>query len=118
MSTYSITKYESTGVLYAAPTSNTTVRFKNTSTAKQINGVSTKNLLTEIIYNDNNAVKIADVNGTDAVSVRIRVSGSPESSVRISQILLSLASQITTWNSENVFKGFMPTTAPAIPDPE
>lgn len=114
--TFKIQKIETNGVTYANPENATTVRFRNTSTAKTLNGVSTKNQLTELIVNDDNPVSIAGVSGTDAVSVRLRVSASPASQARVKQILLALASQIDEWTAEDVFLGFNPVTAPVIPN--
>jgi len=117
MATLQVYRQEPTGIIYANPADpDLTVRFRNTSTNKTLNGVSVKNNLTEIIYNDDNLVEVAtDVYANDAISVRLRVSGSPLSSSRIAEILLSLAAQIGTWNTQNVFAGFNPTSAPVIP---
>lgn len=114
--TFKIQKIESNGVVYANPANATTVRFRNTSTAKTLNGAATKNQLTELIYNDDNPVVVAGVNSSDAVSVRLRVSASPASQGRVKQILLAMAAQISVWEDEDVFLGFNPGTAPVVPD--
>jgi hypothetical protein len=114
--TYKIQKIEPNGVVYADPATATSVRFRNTSTSKTLNGAVTKNQLTELIYNDDNAVVVGGINSVDAVSVRLRVSASPASQARVKQILLAMAAQITTWEDEDVFMGFNPVTAPVIPN--
>lgn len=114
--TYQIQKIDTNGVTYASPTNATTVRFRNTSSPKILNGASSKNQLTEVIYNDENPVKIGDINGIDAVSIRLRVSASPASQARVKQILLAMADQLDNWADEYVFLGFNPVTVPVIPD--
>jgi len=104
------------GVLYADPGDpGFTVRFRNSSAKKTLNGVSVNNYVGEIIYNDDVAVTVGGVAATDAVSVRIRVSGTNEASTRKSAILTTLAAQLMTWDGQSAFKGFNPTTAPTIP---
>jgi len=110
-----LVRTEPTGVLYALPTKpDMTIRFRNTKSAKTLNGVNTQNYLTEIIYNDNNPVTISGVAANDAVSIRLRVSGAFESHARLAQILSNLSAQVNTWVGQNVLKGFQPTSAPTI----
>lgn len=117
MATLQLLRAENTGVVYADPAKpDMTVRFRNTTSQKTLNGVTVQNRLTEIIYNDNNPVVPAEgVNAQEAISVRIRVSGSSLSAARITEIIGSMAAQIETWDSQNIFVGFNPTTAPVIP---
>jgi len=104
------------GVLYSDPADpDYTIRFRNTVAKKTLNGVSVNNYVGEIIFNDDVAVTVGGIAATDAVSIRIRVSGSNESSTRKSAILTTLAAQLMTWDGQSVFKGFNPTTAPTIP---
>jgi len=114
--TLSLLRRENTGVIYADPAKpDMTVRFRNTSTNKVLNGVSVKNYLTEIIYNDNNPIEVADgVSASDAISIRFRVSGANLSAARITQIINSFAVQVQAWDTQNAFKGFDPTSAPVI----
>jgi len=116
MSTLTLLRQEPTGVVYADTAKpDFTVRFRNTQAQKTLNGVNTKNYLTEIIYNDGNAVTIGGVAATDAISVRLRVSGTVESAARLTVLLHSLADQIQTWDSQKVMQGFPPTSAPVCP---
>jgi hypothetical protein len=117
MATLQILRQENNGIVYADPAKpDMTVRFRNTVAAKTLNGVSVKNYRTEIIYNDNNVVTVGDdVSALDAVSVRLSVSGALESAARVTEILHALADQIQTWDGQNVFKGFNPSSAPVIP---
>lgn len=117
MATLQLLRQENTGVVYSDPAKpDLTVRFRNTSVMKSLNGVSVRNQLAEIIYNDQNEVTVATgVTAKDAVSVRLRVSGCTLSAARLTVLLHALAEQIDTWNSQNVFAGFNPTTAPVIP---
>ena len=115
MATLKVLRQEQTGVVYADPSDpNLTVRFRNTTSNKTLNGVQTKNYLTEIIVNDDNSVTVGGVAAQDALSVRVRVSGTNESQTRIGAILTALGNQLATWHGEKVFVGFNPTTAPVI----
>lgn len=116
MATLQVLRQENSGVIYADPAKpDLTVRFRNTSSNKTLNNVNVKNYLTEIIVNDGNPVTVSGVSATDAVSVRLRVSGAVESAARIAVLLHALAEQVDTWQSEAVFSGFNPSTAPVIP---
>lgn len=113
--TLSVKSQDNAGVTYADPAKpDTTVRFRFSSTVKQLNGVATPNYATEIIVNDNNPVTIGDVSAQDALSIRCRVSGTLMSKERLRQLLTSAAAQLGTWETENVMQGFRPTTAPVI----
>jgi len=115
--TLSVKSQDNSGVTYADPAKpDMTVRFRFSSTVKQLNGVAVPNYATEIIGNDNNAITIGDVSAQDALSVRVRVSGTLLSKGRLRDILTSIAAQMATWDTENVMQGFRPTTAPAIND--
>jgi len=116
--TLSLQKQDATGQTYANPAKpDFTVRFKNSSARKTLNGVSVNNLMCEIVYNDNNSVTVGGVAASDAISARLRVSGVLESKTRLNQFLTGLAAQIAAWQTQNVFQGFNPTTAPAITEP-
>lgn len=113
--TLSVKSQDSAGVTYADPAKpDTTVRFRFSSTVKQLNGVATPNYATEIIINDNNSVTVGSVSAQDALSIRVRVSGTLMSKTRLRQLLVSAAAQLGTWETENVMQGFRPATAPVI----
>lgn len=116
--TLSVKSQDNSGVTYADPAKpDTTIRFRSSSVGKVLNGQSVPNLSTEIIVNDNNSVTIGGVAAQDALSVRVRVSGTLESKTRLRNILTSLAAQLGTWETENVMQGFRPSTAPVITTP-
>lgn len=113
--TLSVKSQDNAGVTYADPAKpDTTVRFRFTNTIKQLNGVSVPNYATELIVNDNNEVTIGTVTAQDALSIRVRVSGTIMSKARLRELLTSLAAQVGTWETENVMQGFRPSTAPII----
>lgn len=117
--TLSVKSQDNAGITYADPAKpDMTIRFRFTNTIKQLNGVSVPNYLTEVIANDNNAVTIGGVSAQDALSVRVRVSGTLTSKARLRQIIRSLAAQLATWETENAMQGFRPATAPVIVDPD
>lgn len=116
MSTLKLLSTDATGVTYADPSDrNCTVRFKSNSASKSLNGVPVANYGTEIIINDGVDVSVGGVAAVDALSVRIRASGTAESGPRLRVILLALAAQLGQWETEGVFVGFPPATAPVIP---
>jgi len=113
--TLSVKSQENAGVTYADPAKpDCTIRFRFSSTTKQLNGVSVPNFATEVIVNDNNSITVGGVSAQDALSVRLRVSGALLSKTRLRQLLTSMAAQLGTWETENVMQGFRPTTAPVI----
>lgn len=115
--TLSVKSQDSSGITYADPAKpDCTVRFRQSTVQKTLNGVQLPNYSADIIANDNNAITVGDVTAYDALSVRIRVSGSLLSKARLRDILTSLAAQMPTWETENVMQGFRPSTAPAIND--
>lgn len=101
------------GLTYAAPSEpDFTVRFKTNVSSKVLGGSQVQNYMTEIIVNDLNPVTVGSGTVNDPISVRLKTSGALESRVRIAEVLTELAAKITTWESENVFIGFEPTTPP------
>lgn len=109
-----IQKIENNGVVYADPADpGLSIRFKQTSQGKSLNGVPVTNHVTEIIINDDNQVAVAGSNAIDAISVRLRVSGSAQSKARVKALLGVLAST-DTWADEDVFSGFRPVTPPSV----
>lgn len=117
--TLSVKSRDNNGVTYADPSKpDTIVRFRYSSSFKTANGAAVNNNLEEIIINDNNSISVGDIPVQDALSVRLRVSGSQGSKARLRLFLRSLAAQLAAWETENVFQGFQPTTAPVLVDPE
>lgn len=115
--TLSVKSQENAGVTYADPAKpDCSVRFRFSSVNKTLNGVQVPNLATEIIANDNNSITVGGVSALDALSIRIRVSGTLYSKARLRDILTSLAAKLGTWETENVMQGFRPTTAPDVND--
>lgn len=116
MSNMQLLQHLNDGAIYADPLKPTaTCRFKTTSGAKTIDGVRLQNVVTEIIFNDVNPVTAGAKTANDALSVRIRISGSVDSHPRLKALLNSLASQVDEWGTENVLLGFEPTTRPINP---
>jgi len=113
--TLSVKSMDSAGITYGDPAKpDCTVRFRFSSANKTINGVTVANNAAEIIMNDNNTVTVGGVSALDALSIRIRVSGTLASKTRLRQLLTSMAAQMGTWETENVMQGFRPSTAPVI----
>lgn len=116
MATLKVLRLESDGVTYADPSDrDLTVRFKSSSAGKSLSGSPVKNYATEVIFNDDNPIVVAGNNVNDAISIRLRVSGTSESMPRIEEILSAMVAQLPTWVTEDVFLGFAPDTAPVIP---
>jgi len=115
--TLSVKSQDNNGVTYADPAKpDCTVRFRFSTVNKSLNGVQIPNYAAEIIANDNNSITVGEISALDALSVRIRVSGSVYSKARLRDILTSLAAKMPAWETENVLQGFRPTTAPDIND--
>ena len=111
--TMKIQKIENTGVVYAEPSEpDYTVRVKHSSQPKSLNGVQATNQITEIIVNDNADVTIGSVAAVDALSIRVRVSGSLQATSRKKALLAALMTTLDNWQDEDVFSGFNPTTVP------
>lgn len=111
---YHTDTFGSTFVDPAKPTFS--VRFKTTKNRKAIAGESVDNYVTEIIINDNNSVELCSSEcGSEAVSVRLKVSGSNLSQPRLKAIVESMSAQVANWIDENVLLGFQPTTVPVNP---
>lgn len=116
--TLAVKSQDNSGVTYADPAKpDCSIRFRSTTVQKTLNGQAVPNLATEIIVNDNNSVTIGGASAVDALSIRVRVSGTLESKTRLRNLLVSLAAQLGDWETENVMQGFRPTTAPVITTP-
>lgn len=116
MSSTQLYSRSANGVTFADPVDpNYTIRFKNSQQRKSLNGVSVVNFVEEIVVNDLVNVELGKTTANDAVSVRIRISGTEASHARIKAILKSLATQLPKWADANIALGFEPQTAPTIP---
>lgn len=105
------------GVTYADPADpNYQVRFKHTQSRKSLSGQTVDNHIAEIIISDLNPVQIGNTSVNDSLSVRIRVSGSGLSEARLNKIFAAIATDISGWNTDKVFLGFEPATAPTKPE--
>lgn len=107
---------DANGVTFADPTDpDFTVRFKTKRSNKGLSGINVENYLTEIIINDDHDLVVGTASAVEALSVRIRVSGSAKSQPRLLAMLASICGQVPVWGAENVFLGFEPTTVPINP---
>lgn len=114
--TFKVQKTENTGIVYADPSDpDLTVRLKHSSQAKSLNGVSVTNQVTEIICNDNTGVTVGGVSAVDALSVRVRISGSLPATARKKALVAAMMSTLDAWADEDVLSGFNPTTVPVSP---
>lgn len=113
VNTLALYSQQTNGVTYCdAANPNFIVRFKTTSSQKVLDGQKVYNYITEITANDNHLVAVGSMSVTDALSVRIRTSGSLQSMPRLKQMLLDMAAKVESWETENVLIGFKPVTAP------
>lgn len=103
------------GQTFADPTDpDYTVRFKTNVAPKVLDGQRTTNYVTEIVINDIHDVSIGDKVTGDALSVRLKVSGSVESIDQLKKMVSDLSSQIDQWMAEDVLTGFPINTLPTI----
>jgi hypothetical protein len=104
---------DASGITFAEPSDpDNTVRFKQTASLKSLNGHSVKNQQTEIIANDLADILVGTETVQEALSVRIKVSGSHFAKERKRTLLLAIASKLGQWETEGVFEGFEPQTPP------
>lgn len=113
MSQLKIRKTENNGVVYSNPSDlGLTVRFKQNDQMKKLDNLPVANYLTEIIVNDDFQIPLAEKKVIDAISIRVRVSGTHQSKARIKELLKMLGTKFETWADEDVFSGFRPQTPP------
>lgn len=111
--TFKVQKTENTGIVYAEPADpDCTVRLKHSAQGKSLGGLQVTNQVTEVIANDNTSVTIGDVSAVDAVSIRIRISGSLQATARKKALLKALLATMEAWSGEDVLSGFNPATVP------
>lgn len=116
MTALRLLRSDTTGVTYADPAKpDFQIRFKTTQANKSLNGLPVANYATEIIVTDSNPVTIGSVTAKDAISVRIRVSGTVNSAARLESVISMLTSHLDAWVDEDVLAGFSPTTIPTVP---
>lgn len=107
-------KTYSDGVEFRDPAhENLSVRFKTREAAKSLDGNRFNNRVTEIIFNDLVDVGMGETI-YDPVSVRLRLSGTPEALARQEAFVNSITSGMAQWIIEDVTGGFPPATAPVI----
>lgn len=108
------------GVTFSDPTDpDYTIRFKTNASPKIINGLRTTNYVHELIINEVAAVSgLGDGSSTEALSVRLRTSGSLESIPALKAMVSDLAAQLDQWLTEDILVGFPPATAPVRNDLE
>jgi hypothetical protein len=116
-SDWKIKTRDALGVTYASVANpDFTVRFKTNVSSKSLDGTNVKNYLSEIIVNKDNDVQIGtapnDVARKDAISVRIRVSGTAESNATIDEIIAGLIVSLPVWLTDNYMYGFEPSVLP------
>jgi hypothetical protein len=110
---FKVQKTENTGVVYAEPTDpDQTVRVKHAAQVKSLNNLQVTNQVTEVIVNDNYGVTIGDATAVDALSIRVRISGSLQATARKKALLMALLTTLDNWADEDVLSGFNPTTVP------
>lgn len=111
--TFKVQKTEQTGVVYAEPSDpDNTVRVKHSSQVKTLAGLQVTNQVTEVIVNDNTTLAIGEATAVDALSIRVRVSGSLQATARKKALLAALLATLDAWADEDVLSGFNPTTVP------
>lgn len=90
------------------------VRFKTVKAPKNLDGLKTDNVITEIICTDKNTVTKDNATADDSISVRVKLSGSQLSHERLKEILTNMAAELPTFANENVIQGFAPVNPPSV----
>lgn len=117
--TFKVQKTETTGIVYAEPNDpDQTVRVKHSAQIKSLGGINVTNQVTEIVVNDAHTVVVAgETSSLDAISIRVRVSGSLQATDRKKALLSALLTTLSNWADEDVLKGFNPSTVPVSVTP-
>ena len=105
---------DSNGITFSDPDHpQYTFRTKTSKTKKSLNGQNVDNYVTEIIINDTSPIALpGGTNVGDALSIRLRLSGSGYSEARVNSLLKNLAGYIPKFVTSHSFLGF----EPAAPD--
>jgi hypothetical protein len=113
---YQLLKSDGNSSTWADPANlNRTVRLKQTSAPKTANGVTVTNHLTEVIINDTNSYDVGSAPVVDALSVRLRASGSSDSHAELQVLAALLADLVDQWSSDSYLVGFTPSSVPIDP---
>lgn len=109
--------HDALGITYASLSDPSfSVRIKNTSAMKNLDGVPVTNYASEIILNYNKEVTLGTSPDTklvkEPVSVRIRTSGSEHVHTTIEDMVDGLVISLPLWHDQAVRYGFEPTTVP------
>lgn len=116
-STLKLYSTQSNGVTYSDPVDpDYQVRFKTTSSPKNLDGQRVQNYVTEIAMSNTHDVNVGSKVVQDTLSVRLRISGAGVSVSALKKMVSDLASQVNTWAGEDVLLGFNPETAPVRQD--
>lgn len=111
--TFKVQKTENTGIVYAEPSDpDCTVRVKHSAQAKNLNGLNVTNQVTEVIVNDNYTITVGDATAVDALSIRVRISGTLQANARKKALLTALRATLDNWDDEDILSGFNPVTVP------
>lgn len=111
--TFKVQKTENTGIVYAEPNDpDNTFRVKHSASTKSLGGLQVTNQVTEFILTDDYAVTVGAASVIDALSIRVRVSGSLQATTRKKALLTSLLATLDAWGDEDVLSGFNPSTVP------
>lgn len=114
--TFKVQKTENSGIVYADPSDpDLTVRVKHTSSVKTLGQSQVQNQVTEVVVGDLHSITVGGNTSADALSIRLRVSGSTQSHARKKALLQALNETMDVWVTEDVLQGFNPTTVPVSP---
>lgn len=103
------------GVIYMSPSKPSfSVRFKTTRAPKKLGAIQTENVIQEIIATALNPVVVGSNTADDAISFRVRISGSVLSEAAIGSLASAIAASVPTWAAEHVLIGFNPVTVPQV----
>lgn len=103
------------GAIFMSPAKPSySVRFKTLRSPKKLGSIQTENVVQEIIATALNQVNVGNNTADDAISVRIRVSGSVLSEAAVNALATAIASSVPAWTAEHVMVGYNPVTPPSV----
>lgn len=106
------------GIVYANPSDpDCQMRLHTETFRKSLNGVQVENKRTDLVYTDLNPVTLPGKNGdgaNDALSVRVRISGSTLSDKRLKEMMRNVGNSLIAWAEQPVIMGFEPSESPDI----